>query len=259
MSRYPGAVWRPVPYTGLHPRQPARAMLLHTNGGGAQLFGWWSQLATGNDPQTRHVGAQYQVFADGRVECYVDPDMVVYHAFGASEWAFGVETEDDGDPSRPWTPAQIDSIARIGHFHGVPARILTGTGPSDGVGYHQQQPAWNQSGHDCPGLVRRRQIPQVLTALAALNSTPPRPTPPSADRWLGLHNPPMVDLPGHHDVSDVQHALAIALVFNPEHIDGVYGPETAAAVNAFQQNEGIDERGVGPLTWAALRKVVHGG
>lgn len=173
MSHYPGSTWRPVSYRGLHARQPRKAACLHTNGGGAQLFGWWSQIAA----QGKHIGAQYQVFNDGSSECYTDPSLVLYHAYSASEWSIGIETEDDGNNSRPWTAAQIHTIAAICHFHEVPPQMLTGSGAGDGVGFHQQQPSWNQTGHDCPGAVRVRQIPLVLHALAALY----KPTPTEVD------------------------------------------------------------------------------
>lgn len=75
------------------------------------------------------------------------------------------------------------------------------------------------------------------------------------DRWLGLHNPPMRG----QDVTNVQNALVKALVLHPDGVDGIYGRATADAVNAFHGNEGIKERGCGPETWAALRKVVHHG
>jgi hypothetical protein len=183
---YPGTDVRPVAYSGLHARKPYRAALLHTNGGGAQLFGWWSQIAASG----KHVGAHYQVFNDGRSECYTDPSLVVYHAYAASEWAIGIETEDDGDNSRPWTPEQIRTIAEILHHHQVPARMLTSPDPGDGVGYHQQFPAWNQNGHDCVGAVRRAQIPQVLAALETLYA----PTPVQEDDMYAVVSDPR---PGH--------------------------------------------------------------
>ena len=75
---------------------------------------------------------------------------------------------------------------------------------------------------------------------------------PKPDRWLGLANPPMVG----QDVLNVQRALNKAGNSIPE--DGVYGRITADLVALFQRNRGIKERGVGPLTWAALRRVAHG-
>lgn len=184
---YPGARWEPVAYTGLHARHPYRAALLHTNGStGSDLKGWWDSCASGRQGTSNlHLGAHYQVLQDGTAFAYVDPALVVYHAFSASEWALGIETQDGGAPNTtPWTAAQIETIAQILHFHGVPARMLTSSSPGDGVGYHQQQTAWNGSGHNCPGPLRVSQIPTVLARLAALYAPTPAPvrkppTPPA--------------------------------------------------------------------------------
>lgn len=168
------ATWRKVPYTDLHRRAASRAVILHTNGGGSgSLFGYFSGNARGDHgAANRHVGAQFQVMRDGKAEQYVDTDLVIYHAYGASEWAVGIETEDDGDPSKPWTPAQVQTIIAICRELKIPGQLLKET-PSDGVGWHEQYPSWNKTAHSCPGKVRERQIRDViLPALAKPPLTP---------------------------------------------------------------------------------------
>lgn len=163
------AARKPVPYTGLHKRSPRRAVILHTNGGGSgSLFGYFSGNARGDHgADNRHVGAHFQVMRDGRAEQYVDTDLVIYHAYGASEWAVGIETEDDGDPSKPWTPAQLKTIVAICRELKIPGQLLKET-PSGGVGWHEQYPSWNKTAHHCPGSVREKQIREhVIPALAA--------------------------------------------------------------------------------------------
>ena len=86
-----------------------------------------------------------------------------------------------------------------------------------------------------------------LAAALAKRDTVKRP-----DRWLGLSNPPMQG----QDVLNVQNALRVAGNMNLA-ADGIYGVDTAGLIGLFQQNRSIGERGVGPLTWAALRKVAH--
>lgn len=77
------------------------------------------------------------------------------------------------------------------------------------------------------------------------------------DRWLGLQDPLMRDLAGHHDVSDVQRALVTAGLLRKAQVDGVYGRDTANAVNKLHTKHKLTERGVGPQTWALLRELVH--
>lgn len=90
------------------------------------------------------------------------------------------------------------------------------------------------------------------TWAAIRRAMPIEAAPSTTDRWLGLKNPPMVG----QDVVNVQHALVVAGNPNLEE-SGVYNVETAELIALFQQNRGITERGVGPLTWAALRAIVH--
>lgn len=167
------ATRRPVAYNGLHARQPRRAVLLHTNGGGTDngsLFGWWSSCARGQrGTENRHVGAHFQITFNGHAEQYVDTNVVVYHAYSASEWAVGIETEDDGHPSTPWTNAQLDTIIAICRELKVPGQLLKDS-PSDGIGWHEMYADWNKSGHSCPGSVREKQIRDVI--LPALTAKP---------------------------------------------------------------------------------------
>ena len=63
-------------------------------------------------------------------------------------------------------------------------------------------------------------------------------------RMLKLQRPYMRG----EDVREVQRKLGITA-------DGIYGPNTRAAVVAFQQNNGLAVDGiVGPSTWAALQR-----
>lgn len=199
---YPPALWLPAGYTGLHPRQSIAAALLHTNGGpssAGSLWGWWKQTAAAGS----HIGAHYQVKSNGGVECYVDPALVIYHAYSASEWAIGIETQDDGNPNTPWTEAQVTSIAGILRYHRIPPVRLTSPSPASGVGFHREFTDWNGSGHYCPGSVREAQIPHVMALVGAPPTPSPTPTPtpiPKEDDVLvimcspGKHNPRL--LPG---------------------------------------------------------------
>lgn len=228
------ATKRPVPYTGLHARQPHRAALIHTNGGGTDqgsLYGFWCQNANGSrGPENKHVGAHFQVMTNGHAEQYVDTDLVIYHAYSASEWALGFEVEDDRDPSRPMTPAQLATIEAILRELHVAARQLTSDQPADGVGWHEQFHAWNESGHHCPGPVREGQVRTVII--------------PALQQHPVVHNPypaPLVPFDagtraGHElgRVKWVQWALQTLHLYTGA-IDGDCGLMTRDAVVAFKK------------------------
>lgn len=85
-----------------------------------------------------------------------------------------------------------------------------------------------------------------------------RPAGRKPDRWLGLANPPMTG----NDVRDVHNALVKVAAGNKVKLDTDwtakrYGRATADLIALYQSNRGISERGVGPKTWAALRKDAH--
>jgi peptidoglycan hydrolase-like protein with peptidoglycan-binding domain len=55
------------------------------------------------------------------------------------------------------------------------------------------------------------------------------------------------------DVRRLQRLLVMMKLLEPAGIDGVFGPQTASAVQSFQEGEGLAADGVvGPLTWQAL-------
>ncbi len=59
------------------------------------------------------------------------------------------------------------------------------------------------------------------------------------------------------DVSELQEALG-ALGFDAGRVDGIFGPRTVEALEAFQRNAGLTVDGIcGPETVAALRRVVR--
>lgn len=92
-------------------------------------------------------------------------------------------------------------------------------------------------------------IAEAHELVRALQAPPPLPaTPGSPVLRRGASGP---------RVRDVQHALRVSGL--PVQLDGDFGPATERAVAAFQTAQGLAADGVvGPATWAALRRVVHG-
>ena len=182
MAWYPHARQRPLRFAASMPmRIPVRAVELHTNGGGKDLYDWFNR--SGNN-----IASHFQVFADGTCEQYIDTCREAYAAFASNRYAIQIETEDDGHPELPWTAAQVAKIVAICRWTGVPAKLLA-DGPSDGVGWHEQYRDNNRSGHDCPGKMRVAQIHhEIIPALArpVAKPTPPREPKPSAPKisWL---------------------------------------------------------------------------
>jgi hypothetical protein len=165
--RLPFAEYRYVARMDNGPRENFRAVVLHTNGGkvgaSGDLFNWWADI-DGNGIPKKGVGAHIQITWEGKAFQYLDTDRFTGHAWDANHWTVGIETEDAGDPSIPWTPAQIDTILRILRILKVPPQLLK-EGRSHGIGFHAQYDSWNQSNHGCPGPRRRNQIGVIIERL----------------------------------------------------------------------------------------------
>jgi peptidoglycan hydrolase-like protein with peptidoglycan-binding domain len=239
MALCPFAVHELMPYNdNLPTREHANTLILHTNGGPTgphgDLHDYFARK--GND-----VCSHFQVANDGTLYQYVDTDREAYAQYAGNAYGVSVETEDDGNPSRPWTQAQINTIVKVARWLEVPARVSS-DGNGGGVGWHSLYSDWNQSSHNCPGSERTSQIHSaVLPALDSPEPHPhptPAPTPPWYRRVLSVQNP---ELTGS-DVKVVQDKVRA-------YADGVYGPKTKANVEAYQRAHHITVDGVvGPAT-----------
>jgi hypothetical protein len=79
--------------------------------------------------------------------------------------AVSLESASNLQASDPWTPAQVESLIRLGVWlheeHGIPLRICR-TADDPGFGYHRLFDAWNPSAHSCPGDARVTQFKTVV-------------------------------------------------------------------------------------------------
>lgn len=261
MARCPFAVWKPLPENKTARTINPTQVVFHSavdGPGRTSLWGFFKRSDV-------RVESHFHVLNDGTIEQYMDTTRQADANYKANVRAISIETEDDGKPdSKPWTPQQVAALVKLGAWlaevHDIPA-VQCPAWDKPGFGWHSMWGApgpWTPArGKTCPGRARIPQVPGIIRDIAKKrsgSSCEAPAAPPKGDRWLGLHNPLLTG----QDVRNVQNALAVALVFDPKDVDGIYGRQTAVAVHAFQQNQGIHERGVGPVTWAALRKVVHG-
>ena len=162
MSRYPKAIWRPLPENetqgGITPTQ----VILHSAvdaPGPTSLHGFFSRADV-------VVESHFFVKNDGTVEQYIDTWKRADANRHANARAISIETEDDGDPDNtPWTPAQLESIVALIRWchdeHGVPLRRCEAW-DQPGIGWHSMWGAPSQwtpaRGKTCPGRIRIAQI-----------------------------------------------------------------------------------------------------
>lgn len=261
MARCPFANWNPVNYTGHLDKMSGapKAVFFHTNGGGPHLTSWFDQLFQ----QTHErVGCTFQVFNDGSIDQLCDTEEVIYAQYGASRWAISVETEDDGNPHRPWSPQQLAAIQKLLEWlhreHGIPLRAMAG--PNDaGIGYHQQFSVYNQSGHDCPGPVRVNQL--VHTVIPRLDGKTSgggggRQLTGTHDGGHGHVPQPVgpLPLPWMQKDADTTTWQGQMLARGWSKIgapDGVFGKGSKSVCKAFQKEKGLPATGeVDAQTWA---------
>lgn len=186
-----------VRYISTHGKRPAntpRLIILHTNAGASSSTGanLWSfvegQLAAGNTGVTQ---PHYQCDLDGTLWRFLDESEKGVASYRAEGFCISIETQDYGSKQssievQPWTPAQIESLARVcadAHVRwGVPLRWADAWDGS-GIGHHTMWGApsnWTTvRGKTCPGAARKAQVPQIIArAIELVTPLPPPPPPP---------------------------------------------------------------------------------
>lgn len=175
-ARYLG----PIPGTNFAPATGPRSLIgltvHHIDGSIAAADSTFKSYGRGSS-------ACYGVSFKGEIVYWLDPLWNFdYHACQA-QWEGYIGIENESDPNNAdgtLTDAQIDAIARIARFHGIPPVAITQRGQK-GIGYHRQfggvcSGFWGQT--DCPGDGIQGQIPAIV---AAIDGTPTNPEPETGD------------------------------------------------------------------------------
>lgn len=155
----------------LSPRITPRLIVVHTNGGP----GTPDAIRNYFNRPGNSVYSHFDVGWDGAAVQMQDTGRTASAQWDANPYAVSIETQDDRNPLRPWTDAQLAKIVAliraIAAAHSIPLR-LADRADGSGIGWHSMYPAWNHSAHNCPGPVREAQLRlHVIPALTA-------PTPP---------------------------------------------------------------------------------
>ncbi len=235
-------------------------------------------LAAGFDP--KGVDGSYGRNTEAAVKAFqkangLEADGIV----GPITWAALMDREDDDpeEPEEPEVPEEPEEPEEpeVPDEPEVPyMRLLKLTSPyMKGADVKAVQAALKAAGFDPKGVdgtfgpdteaaVKAYQKAKGLEAdgivgpktweklMGSTGSTPQPPAEPVVPytRLLKLANPYMKG----NDVKAVQAALKAA-GFDPKGVDGTFGPNTEAAVKAFQKKKGLEADGiVGPKTWAKL-------
>jgi hypothetical protein len=177
-----------------------------------------------------------------------------------------IQIEVVGQATKPFTNTackNLDKILAWLRDLGIPATWPAGAPKSYPASYGgiRSRSSWTHSGHfghsqvpenvhGDPGGVDWKKLTDYPETKPAFVRQPV-PLTPAGDRWLGLYNPQLVG----NDVNGVRNVLR--MVGNRIDATGPYDRQIADLIQLFQENRNIDERGVGPETWQALRVIAH--
>lgn len=184
----PGAAHRPVCNYTNRARPRTDGVVLHVTAapGATSQFGWFNNRNSG-------VSAHFHVAADGRLEQYIDADLIAWAQRGGDQRLLSIETQ--GGANGRWTPEQASTLARLirdlAEHYDFPISLMGSSRTSErGIGYHalgvpatrsQLNAGISQTGGElwssavgkvCPGPERIAQIPEIIAAAAGCTQQP---------------------------------------------------------------------------------------
>lgn len=174
MSRYPGAVWLPIPESRAQAHISPTQVILHSVAApwSIQRIGQYWQEAGVNVES--HFGVGY----DGSIGQYVDTNVRADANVSANNTAISCESAANTGNTDPWREAQIVTFVQLMTWahktHGIPARICR-SAADPGYGIHRMFPTWSFGGTYCPGDARALQFrnvvfPRFLRAIAPVRT-----------------------------------------------------------------------------------------
>lgn len=231
--RYPKAQWK-----GAHPNNYSTAkntpkfIVVHVTSGDNQggTDSWF------NNPKAI-VSAHFSIGKDGQVHQYVDTDQQAYAEMSWNDKAISIE--HNGMSGDHLTAQQQTSLKALLEWINAEYKIPlvwqpNGNGQS-GIVSHGELGVDGGNHPNCPGA---NIIADVKALIAVPAPKPPAPAPKT--------RPTIKEGAQGSDVILLQHSLHIPA-------DGIFGPQTTAAVKHYQQQHNLPVDGiVGPTTWSAL-------
>lgn len=178
--RYPNATEKLVVNHG-GPMSRHLGLVLHVQQGDNSLYGWF------NNPNSQ-VSATFWVSKTGVVEQYVDTDITAWAQAAGNSTYNSVETE--GYSTDPLTEQQIQALAALYLWGNTAYKwpfVVADIPGEFGLGWHGMGGvAWG--GHfDCPGYLRKAQMPIILQLAQGAVIQPPQPSLPGDDDMKFVH------------------------------------------------------------------------
>lgn len=172
MARYEGATWLPLPENETQARIRPTQVILHT---AACRCG--DSLHDDFNRPGNNLESHFFVQDDGGVEQYLDTEVHADANYRANARAVSIETQDDGDSTKPWSPAQELALAGLliwlWRTHPAIAVDICRTWDAPGVGHHTMFGApspWTPVAKSCPGPARKAQFTALVWRSAAAHA-----------------------------------------------------------------------------------------
>lgn len=167
MAYYKGAKQKLLPENETQPKIVPRAIILHSAGGSAELYGWWQ------NPQSKGLECHFFVDDDSEddptVYQYISTDVRADANYKANGFAISIETASTVNASEPWSKGQVKKIIALVDWlcatHNIPREQIKSPYGS-GIGWHAMWGApsdWTPArGKVCPGPARIEQMKKVI-------------------------------------------------------------------------------------------------